>query len=275
MIDLSEVLLRPTKSAKDTPHLASPRWVSENLGNSSELLGVPVDRIDIPDSSRLVFHTDPHSPGADRFRLLRMRLREMRELAKLRSLIVTSPLPEDGKSTVTLNLATALAEGGERSVLVIEADLHRPGLATKLGLEDRPGLVECLKGTMDPLAALRRIEPLHWCFLHAGSVPDNPTELLQLDSFGAMMKTFSGCFDWILVDTPPVVPLTDALSIAPHVDTSLLVVRADCTPKEAIKEALSMLGPKHVLGMVLNGAEGLNRAYAQYTQYYGSKRDRG
>jgi Mrp family chromosome partitioning ATPase len=78
-------------------------------------------------------------------------------------------------------------------------------------------------------------------------------------------------FDWILIDTPPVAPLTDAVSLSRHVDGTLLVVRAGCTPQEAVKEALTLIGPKHVLGIVFNAAESLNRLYSQYYGYYDKK----
>jgi Mrp family chromosome partitioning ATPase len=78
-------------------------------------------------------------------------------------------------------------------------------------------------------------------------------------------------FDWVVVDTPPVTPLTDALTMARHVDASLLVVRADCTPRAAVDEALDRLGPKRVLGIVFNGAESLNRLYSKYYGHYGRK----
>ena len=113
------------------------------------------EEVHVHPGSRIVLHTDPLSPGADRFRFLRMCLRELWSAGKLRSLLITSALPLDGKSTIALNLATALAEGGKRSVLLLEADLHKPSLNEQLGLKARPGLTELLK------RRLRRTAPLH------------------------------------------------------------------------------------------------------------------
>ncbi len=180
-------------------------------------------------------------------------------------------MPEDGKSTIAMSLATNLSEQGQRTVLLIEADLHKPALARSLGLRPRPGLAECLEDGLDPLSQLRKVEPLGWYSLQAGSPRGNPTELIQSDALKALMERLTPYFEWILIDTPPVLPLTDALSFSRQVDATLLVVRADRTPREAIEQALTVIGRKHVLGIVLNGAEGLGRLYSQYYRHYGKK----
>jgi capsular exopolysaccharide synthesis family protein len=270
MINFSELLWK-SGSLTDKQALSSVGEDSEDLGRGSPVPRVPVDEVQIPPESRIVLLTNPRSPGADRFRFLRMRLRELKEVAKLRSLVVTSPLPQDGKSTIAANLATALAEGGERSVLLVEADLHCPSMARRLGIQSRPGLAECLDGRLDPLMALRRLEPLHWHLLQAGEPQTNPTKLLQSDALPSVLQKLSSYFDWIVIDTPPLVPLSDAVLVSRQTDASLLVVRADSTPRETIEESLNLLGQKHVLGIVFNGAEELNRLYSKYDSYYGKK----
>ena len=191
----------------------------------------------------------------------------------LRTVLITSPLPGDGKSTIALNLATALAEGGKRRVLLIEADLYHPTLGEKLGLQTGSGFAECLAVDADPWAAIRRLEPVQWYFLPAGKTRTNPTELLQSGAVPRVLQKLAHSFDWILIDTPPITPLTDSVSLVKHSDASLLVVRADRTPQAAIEEALSRLGPKHVLGIVLNGAESLNRLILSITDTMGKKRN--
>lgn len=237
----------------------------------SGLSKTPVEEVELNDSQRIVMASDPRSPGADRFRYLRMRLRELRGKKQLKSLVITSPIPQDGKSTVSLNLATALSERGTRSVLLIEADLHRPSIARSLGIPARPGLAECLENGLDPFAALRKLQPLQWYLLQAGTPKGNPTEILQSVSTARILESLSPHFDWIVIDTPPLAPLTDALSLAPLVDACLLVMRAGHTPREAMEEALSQLGPGRVAGIVFNGAEGLDLRYAKYSGYYGKK----
>ena len=207
------------------------------------------------------------SAAAERFRLLRMRLRERWKARKLKTLLITSPLPHDGKSTVSLNLATALAEHGKKAVLLIEGDLHHSHILEQFGMEKLAGLTECLDEQLDPLLAIHRIEPLGWYLLPAGTPRSNATELLQTAALGDILQSLARYFDWILIDSPPVLPLTDALSLRQRVDSCLLVVRADLTPKDAVEEAVKLVGKEHILGVVLNGVEGLHRLYSKYGYY--------
>ena len=262
---------RPQQAPEQGTDLASTsaRVESKNVQTDLDLQRVPVEEVSIQPLSRLVFHTDPRGRGADRFRFLRMRLRELSNARKVKRLLITSALPQDGKSTIALNLATALAERGTRAVLLLEADLHQASLSQQLGLKARPGLAECLEGGLDPMSALRRIEPLSWYFLPAGEPHSNATELLQSEALSGIMDALSPRFDWILVDSPPVNLLTDALSFKKQTDASLLVARAGRTPVEAVEEAIGLLGRDHVFSIVLNGAEGLDRLYSKYYGNYG------
>jgi capsular exopolysaccharide synthesis family protein len=227
-----------------------------------------VEEAHLSAENRLVYFVDPRSPAADRYRLLRMRLKEHWRAGKLKKLLITGALAHDGKSTVVLNLATALAERGKHSVLVVEADLHHSSIAESLKLRPWAGLTECLAGgATSPLSAIRRIEPLGWYLLPAGEPRKNPTELLQTPALGQIMQTLSPCFDWILVDSPPVIPLTDSLSLQQHADASLLVVRAGQTPREAVEQTIELLGKKNIVGIVLNAVEARNHLYYQYNDY--------
>jgi capsular exopolysaccharide synthesis family protein len=270
MINFSELIW---KSAKTTEHRLRPASVAgtEEIELGSELRHTPVEKAQLEPGNRVVLLTDPRSAGADRLRFLRMRLRELRELAKLQSVVITSPVPADGKSTIAMSLATALAEGGKQTVLLIEADLHHPSVANSLGLESRLGLAECLEDGLEPMAHIRKVEPLGWYLLQAGTPQGNPTELLHSGVFAEVMRGVSPHFDWILIDTPPVLPLTDAFSLSRQVDATLLVARAGRTSREAIDEAVKLIGRQHVLGIVLNGSENLTRVYSQYYGHYGKK----
>ncbi len=243
--------------------------VAERIENLNPLEQIPVEEVDVDPLSKIVFYTDPRGVAADRFRFLRMRIRELSDARKLKSLLVTSALSLDGKSTVSLNLATALAERGQSRVLLLEADLYHPTLAQRLGLESAQGLAECLSSGLAPLSVVRRIEPLGWYFLPAGRQLADPSDLLHGDGFAGIMQALSPHFKWIVIDSPPVVPVADALALARHADASLLVVRAGQTPSDAVEAALESLGPKHVMGVILNGVEGLDRLYSKYNKYYG------
>jgi capsular exopolysaccharide synthesis family protein len=246
------------------PLLTRRGAASEEIPKPSQLHWIPTEEVQVAPSSRIVLHTDPSSPGADRFRFLRMCLRDLWDAGKLKSLLITSPLPQDGKSTIALNLATALADGGKRTVLLIEADLHHPTLVGQLNLQPRPGLAECLERGLNPLPLVRRLEPLNWYLLSAGEATDNPTELLQTEALAGVMRQLSPHFDWILIDSPPVSPLTDAVSLARHANATLLIARKGRTPRESIEKAITLVGRQRVLGIVLNAVEGLDRLYSGY-----------
>jgi capsular exopolysaccharide synthesis family protein len=259
-----------------SPTLASIATVVEKADGSTvsavvtPLPDFPIEQAHISAVSRLVVYSDPRSPAADRFRYLRMRLREHWIAGKLKKLLVTSPLAHDGKSMMVINLATALAERGKRSVLVVEADLHHASLADSLKVNHWIGLTECLQDThTQPLSAIRRIEPLGWYLLPAGEPRRNPTELLQTPTFGNIVTQLAGLFDWVVIDSPPVVPLTDAIALQQHADASLLVVRAGQTPEEAISQTIELLGKKKIAGIVLNGIERRDQPYYQQRYYEG------
>lgn len=261
-------LIHQAQTAVPEEALPSGSSVEKEGKKDFALQQIPPEHVDIDPRSRIVVHNDPRGLAADRFRYLRMRLRELWSAGKVRKLLIASPLPQDGKSTVALNLATALSERGRSSVLLIEADLYRSPIAQLLGLKPGPGLAECLETGLDPLSALRHLEPLGWYLLPAGKPVGNPGDLLHGEVFPKIMKTISPHFDWVLVDSPPLMPITDALALAQQTDASLLVVRAGRTPRETVDSAITALGTKRVVGVVLNGVQGLGKLYSKYSGYH-------
>ena len=222
----------------------------------------------VPVESRVVVYHEPKSAGADRFRLAQIRLKSIQAARKLKSLLITSPLPGDGKSTVALNLATALCENGMVPVLLLECDLHRPALVKRLGLKPRPGLTECYKRGDDPMVAVRRIDPLGFYLLPAGQPLEDSSSLLQSNFTAQLIKgRLSSFFSWIVIDSPPTTPVADILALKAQVDATLLVARAGVTPREAIEESARNLGRDHVVGIILSGVEGLHRTYYKYYGY--------
>lgn len=254
--------------------VAPPELPSEPAGPpiplevAFQLERVPVERVNVTPEARLVYHSEPYSAGADRFRLLRMRLWPLWEAGKLKTLLVTSALAQDGKSTVVMNLATALAEQGQKSVVVVEGDLYHPSVSERLKIPEKEGLAECLEGGCNPLALIRRLDPIGWYLLPAGRAQGNPTDLLQSPAVGGVFETLRAHFDWIIVDTPPVVPLTDTLSLRQHADAGLMVVRADRTPGPAVEAAIARIGTPNLLGIILNGSNELDEAYSDYRNSY-------
>ena len=258
------------KSEKQLPEdvPVSPDIFIETMEKTQGGLGqVRVERARPRPENHLVVHSDPHSLGAERFRLLRARLVQCQGAKKFKTLLITSPLMQEGKSLVAANLATALASQEGCTVLLLEGDLRRPTVRSTLGLKPAPGLSESLQEGFAPLSAVRRIEPLGFFLMCAGRTPDNPVELLQSQRFADLIRSLVPHFDWILVDSPPVSPLADTLVLKTQLDASLLVVRAGATPREAVEAAVKLIGFDHIIALVLNRADGLDNSYYQYYHY--------
>jgi Mrp family chromosome partitioning ATPase len=260
-------VFKPALGKDDLPS-ASMQDFLKTLESADVYLPVSTEVSPVPPESRVVVYNDPRSAGADRFRLALMRLTSIQASRKLKSLLITSPLPEDGKSTVALNLATGLSEEGKRPVLLLEADVHRPVLVKKLGLKPWPGLTERYKRGSDPKLAIRRIDPLGFYLLPAGQPMEDGSSLLRSNFTSQLIKGLSsGSFSWVLIDSPPTTPIADILVLRAQADATLLVARAGQTPREAIEESTRNLGRDHILGIILNGVEGINRAYSKYYRY--------
>jgi Mrp family chromosome partitioning ATPase len=231
-------------------------------------LPVGTEECTISPESRVIVYHDPTSAGADRFRLAQIRLKSLQASRGLKSILITSPLPGDGKTTVTLNLATALSENGKVPVLLLEADVYRPTVLKRLGLKPWAGLSECYRRGEDPMLAIRRINPLGFYLLPAGQSADNDASILQSTFTSQLVKSLSASsFGWVLIDAPPTTPVADVLALNAHADATLLVARAGGTPREALEESARNLGRDHILGIILNGVAGLNKIYSKYYGY--------
>jgi capsular exopolysaccharide synthesis family protein len=248
-----------------------PEAFLEGVGRANDSVSETLhETANVSLESRLVVWSTPQSLAADRFRLLRIQLQKLQAAGRVKTLLVTSPTAEDGKSTVVLNLATALASRGKHRVLVLEADLRCPSLVGRLGLKRWSGLTDCLKDGFNPLSSLRCIDPLGFYLLPAGEPAESPTELLQSENFGGLMKKLGPCFDWILVDSPPTGPIADVMVLRQRADAGLLVVRSGATPRDAVSESMAQLGAGFVQAMVLNALEGMEAGYGgYYGKYYG------
>jgi receptor protein-tyrosine kinase len=232
--------------------------------DSPDLAAVPSVNAAIAPETRLVMYNDASSMGADRFRLLRVYLRALAENRELKTLMVTSAMPREGKSTAALNLATGLAERNGTTVVLVEADLRHPSQTARLGLSPWPGLVHCVEHRVDPLSAIRRVNPLGIYLLPAGQIAPNPIETLNCEGFVEVMHRLRGLADWVIVDAPPTIPVPDVLAIRPIADGCLWVARAHVTQRDLVKDAMHQVGADMILGMILNEAEDLEKSYSHY-----------
>jgi capsular exopolysaccharide synthesis family protein len=204
--------------------------------------------------ARLVAALAPQSAPAERYRLLRTRVKRAENGRSIRTIVVTSPAKGDGKSLTAANLALTMAQEFSQRVLLLDADLRRPSLAQFFGIAESPGLSDVLIGGTDVERTLVHLPDQHLTVLPAGSPAAQPAELLGSSAMRRVLELLRGRFDRILIDMPPVAPLADVHVISPMIDGLLMVVRAGITPKPAIERALSGLDMGKVLGLVLNAA---------------------
>jgi capsular exopolysaccharide synthesis family protein len=217
----------------------------------------------------LVSFLTPVSLEADQYRTLRPLVERRRDDTACHVLAVTSAAAGEGKTVTALNLAGALAQSSNSRVLIIDADLHRPSVAEYLGLADRrgPGLAEAILHEEYGLPqAVRRLESLNVSVLLAGDGKLGPYELLASPRFEKLLRDARAFYDYVIIDTPPVVPLVDCRLLGRCVDGFIVVVAAHKTPRKLVAEALNLLDPVKVVGVVFNGDD---RPLAAYYGYYG------
>ena len=215
--------------------------------------------------NRLVTVSDSDSPAAEAFRLLSVRLRHLRRDRNVKKLLITSTIPQEGKSTVSANLACALAASTRRKVLLLEGDVRRPSLSKVFGLASYPGLCEWLQGGRSLTSSIYRLEPGGIWLLPAGDGPANPLELLESAKLLALMEELGALFDWVIIDSPPVLPLADTSVWTRLADGILLVTRQGITQKRHLQRGLEGLESKKVIGAVLNSSK--NSSDNQYYSY--------
>lgn len=193
---------------------------------------------------------------AERFRTLRSRLYQIAGTRTLRRVLITSSLPSEGKTFVAANLARSLIRQTDRRVLLIDADLRAPRLHTALAAPSTPGLSDYLRGEADEYGIIQNNPSnSNFCFIPCGVRVSNPSELLLSDRMKVLLETIAPAFDWILMDSPPAVPVHDASSLASLCDGVLFVVKAGETDHEVAKKASSEFHDKNLLGVVLNQME--------------------
>ena len=212
----------------------------------------------------LFFQEDDSRLGAEEFRTLRSRLYQIREKMPLKRLLVTSALPKEGKSFVAANLAQVLVRQQGRRALVIDADLRNPGMHRHFGATQSPGLAEYLLGECDECAALQRGPMENLFFLPAGRTVASAPELLANGRLKLFLQRVEPLFDWIILDSSPVIPVSDATLVAGACDGILMVVRAAVTPADMARRAREEFPDKLLLGVVLNGSEKVQRSKYYY-----------
>jgi capsular exopolysaccharide synthesis family protein len=213
---------------------------------------------------RLVCLTESESPAAEAFRLLGVRLQHLRRDRPLKKVLITSTIPQEGKTTIAANLAYTLALRSGQRVLLLEGDLRRPALSELFGLGKKPGICEHLQGGCSLVTSIYYLEDLGLWIVPAGSAPSNPLEILQLGRLSPVVDQLAAWFDWIIIDSPPVLPLADTSVLMRLADGILLVARQGTTEKRQLQRGIEALDADKLIGALLNGCK--NAAHSDY--YY-------
>ncbi|HEY4281628.1 MAG TPA: CpsD/CapB family tyrosine-protein kinase [Chthoniobacterales bacterium] len=217
---------------------------------------------------------DSDRVGAERFRTLRSRLYQIAGTQQLKKLLITSSIPAEGKTFVAANLAQSIVRQPDRRVLLIDADLRASRLHQTLGAPSGPGLSDYLRGEVDEFAIIQNGLEGNLCFIPGGQQAANPSELLLRDKMKHLLDTMATVFDWIIIDSPPALPVHDASMLADQCDGVLFVVRAGSTDSEIAQRVSAEFREKNLLGIVLNRVDSAD-SYNSYYYYYGSDSKNG
>jgi capsular exopolysaccharide synthesis family protein len=198
----------------------------------------------------------PTSFAAEQYRALRHVVEQLHRTTDLSVIAVSSPDAGDGKTTTAINLAGALAQASDTRVLLVDADFRGANMATHLGLDEHaaPGLVEAILDPKLTLEAVVQVRPdLNLSILPAGRRPSAPYEVLKSARAAELLAEARAKYDYVIVDTPPLVSVPDTRITGKSVDGFLIVVAANRTPRRLLEEALNLMEPAKILGMVFNG----------------------
>jgi len=219
-------------------------------------------------TAHLITHTDVESSGAEAFRMLRTGLAFANAERKLHTIAVTSPGPNEGKSTVAVNLASVLAQAGAR-VLLVDADMRHPVLHSVFKRAKKPGLSDLVVMGGDPARAVFETGLSGLFCLPCGTIPPSPADLLTLNATRDLLERLENEYDYIVIDTPPVLVAADTPIVGALADTSILVVRAGRTALDALEDARAAMlnGGAHLSGLVVDDVKRSGR-YGRYYYYY-------
>jgi capsular exopolysaccharide synthesis family protein len=258
LIEAVERKAAPERATVVEPYLSVEREVSVDRG-TRESGPTPFDQLPslqvaLPAQSRLVSLVNRESMAAEKFRFLGVRLRQIRQNRPLKKVLITSSIPQEGKSMVAANLACTLARRAQQKILLLEGDLRRPSLADMFGLGRLPGLCDWLQADPSPMRSIYRLEGPGLWFLPAGSSPKNALELMQSSRLATLMEQLTGWFDWIVIDSPPILPLGDTSIWMRQADGVLMVTRQGATKKKELQRGLEAIEQSKLIGALLNSS---------------------
>jgi len=225
--------------------------------------------------SLLIDVSHPHEAPMEEFRTLRTRLNHLKTLQPIHSIVVTSASPAEGKSLSAANLALAEAHLAGNTTLLADFDFRRPIVHTLFGVDRSPGITDYLLGKVPLHQAMRKIAGTNLYIMPAGEAVINPLELLNLPEVKTMMDRLPELFNWIILDSPPLLFAADASLLGTLCHGTLLVVRIGHTTIDSVTRAMQSLCNNNVLGILVNAARRgeLYSKYTYYHSYYTPKED--
>lgn len=231
-----------------------------------------LDKIEIipftpaPDASLLDAARPSEAPGEE-FRSLRTRLNHLQSLQPIHSLVVTSSSPAEGKSFTATNLALAQSQLEGNLTLLADFDFRRPVIHNLFQMQRSPGITDYLRGKAKLDECIKRIEGSNLCILPAGEAVLNPLELLNLPEVKILLDRLPSVFNWIILDTPPLLFAADANLLSTLTHGLVIVVRIGVTTIDTVTRAIGSLCRNNMLGVVVNGAH-KGELYSKYTYYH-------
>jgi protein-tyrosine kinase len=264
-------------NAGASPESAAAHATAAAAPAPADWLSVPSERVLRPNPTpeqRFVTLSDQNCPGAEMFRVLGTRLAHMKDKRPLSKLLVSSAVVDEGKSVVAVNLAVALSQRPGERVLLIEADLRRPTASLLLSSSPTMGISEWHAGRLSIQSALYRVGDMPLWFLSAGASVQEPLPILESLEFANMIEAVSAHFDWVILDSTPMLPMADAASLSRLCDGVLVVVREGHTRRRMLNKALESIDRKKLVGLVFNEAASQQATIDQFGGYgyYSSKK---
>lgn len=221
-----------------------------------------------PLKEALIVHpTRPREAPAEEFRTLRTRLDHLQRMQPLHTLVVTSASPAEGKSFTAINLAITQAQLAEKRILLADFDFRRPSIHSTFQIPCCPGITDYLTGKARLSEILCRVADTNLYILPAGESVPNPLELLNLKECKTLIDDLRNHFDWVILDSPPLLFAADGNLLATMCDGTILVVRIATTTYDSVTRAMQSLCENNVLGVVVNGAR-RGELYSKYTYYH-------
>lgn len=219
----------------------------------------------------LIAHNDLKNPATEAYRVIRTSIQFAQAGKELKTLAVTSCMPNEGKSMTAANLAVVLTQAG-KSVLLLDCDMRNPTVHKNFGLSNKLGLSSCISMGTPLSAAVQATKVDNLYALTGGVIPPNPSELLGSERMKNVLQRAKEQYDYVLIDTPPVMPVTDALIVSRFVDGMILVIASAEVKVEMARDVKKQLvnAGANILGVVLNKVRSEHHGYGYY-YYYGSK----